>query len=88
MEEHRVNIDIDSDTETRKGVYGNVTMLVTKGGTTRIDFLNADIPVESESMRAVLAARIYMDNADIIALRDMLVSHTATWKVEADDKEA
>lgn len=88
MEERKVTLDIDSDVETRKGVHADIAMLSTKGGTTRIDFLNADIAIDPNSARAVLSSRVYMSNEDVIALRDMLDRHTAAWKVEADVEEA
>lgn len=88
MNERKVTINIDSDVETRKGVHADVAMLSTKGGATRIDFLNADITLDDVNVRAALASRVYMNNEDVIALRDMLVSHTADWKVEADGEEA
>lgn len=87
MEDRQVNISIDSDVETRKGVHSNIVLLTTEGPVTKIDFLNADISVEEDEVRAALSSRVYMSNEDLVALRDMLIRHTASWKVAADGPE-
>lgn len=88
MEDQATHITIDSDVETRKGVHANVVQASTRGGLTRLDFLSADLIGEDNEGRAVLSARVYLDNFDLLALRDMLNAHTAGWKVEHDGGEA
>lgn len=87
MEEKAVSIEVESDVATRKGTYADVATLASKRGTTRIDFVSTDSS-DGEVVKAVLSARVYMDNADIIALRDMLNNYTASWKVTENVEEA
>lgn len=77
-----INLNLDSDPETRKGVMASIVLASTDGGVTRLDFVNPDIPENEGSVRAVLSSRVYMSNENLLALRDMLNSHTAEWKVE------
>lgn len=88
MEERQIHIDIDSDTETRKGVFSNISMLTDEGPLTRIDFLNSDIHVTEENSRAVLASRVYMTRDDLVLLRNVLDSHIDGWKAVADAPKA
>ncbi len=82
-----INLNLDSDPVTRKGVMASIVLASTDGGVTRLDFVNPDIPEDEGSMRAVLSSRVYMSNENLLALRDMLNTHTATWKVEAHDAQ-
>ena len=87
-EEQQHNINIDHDPQTRKGVYSDFTLVRTKGGVSRLDFVQRDIELEGGDEQAVLAARVFMSNEDLLALRDMLVQHTSSWKVDGDGAEA
>lgn len=82
------NINIDHDPQTRKGVFSDFAMVRTKGGTSRLDFVQRDIELDGGDEQAVLAARVFMSNEDLLALRDMLVQHTSSWKVDGDGAEA
>ncbi len=70
-----INLNLDSDTETRKGVMASIVLASTDGGVTRLDFVNPDIPDNDGSVRAVLSSRVYMSNENLLALRDMLNAH-------------
>lgn len=87
-EERQHNIGIDHDPQTRKGAFADFTMVRTKGGVSRIDFIQRDIELEGGDEQAVLASRVFMSNEDLLALRDMLVRHTSSWKVDGDGAEA
>lgn len=79
MEKKIITINLDSDVQTRKGVHANMVQAVDLGHSTRLDFILSDIEDEN-GPRGVLSARVYMDNANIKALRDLLIDHTATWE--------
>ena len=90
MEEKHVQttelrIVIDADPASRAGRHADLATATTKGGTTRLDFLLADIPQDDGSMRAVLSSRIFMNNEDLMTLRDTLDNHIASWEVAQDD---
>ena len=78
-----VSLSIDHDPQTRKGCFSDFSMAATNGPNTRLDFISTDIPGENGSVRGVLSARVYMTNESLIALRDMLNSHTEGWEVTA-----
>ena len=87
-DESKGTIQIDSTIEARAGVHSNLVMAMTNGGTTRLDFVATEMPLSSEGdLLAVLVSRIYMDNADLVSLRDMLVRHTANWKIVEEPKD-
>lgn len=79
-EEKQGYIQIDATIENRQGVHSDLVMAMTDGATTRLDFIQSDGPAnENDITTAVLVARIFMDNAHIIQLRDMLNRHTENW---------
>lgn len=89
MSEQRAHsISIDHDPNTRKGSFADFMMVRTKGGVSRLDFIQRDIELDGGDEQAVLVSRVFMSNEDILALRDMLVQHTASWKVDDDGTEA
>lgn len=76
-------IRLDAEIGTRRGVYADNVMARTIGNNTVLDFINVDVVGDSpESSGAVLAARIYMPNEAIVALREMLNAHTSAWTVQ------
>lgn len=81
-EERQGYIQIDATIEKREGVHADLVLAMSNGGTTRLDFVQTDgLANEGDTMSAVLVSRVFMDNADLIALRDMLNRHTASWQV-------
>lgn len=80
MEEKQGYIQIDATIERREGVHSDLVMALTDGATTRLDFVQSDGPANEENVTtAVLVSRVFMDNAHVIQLRDMLNRHTASW---------
>ncbi len=77
------SVSIDHDPQTRKGCFSDLAMATTNGPNTRLDFISTDIPGENGNIRGLLSARVYMTNENLIALRDMLNSHTEGWEVTA-----
>lgn len=77
---------IDSDTATRRGVHADTVMFMARGGCTLIDFILTDRPGENGSSedRAVLTARVFMNNEDVVRLRDRLIAVTSSWSVGPD----
>lgn len=72
---------VDSSPEIRGGKHATMTFASTVGGETRLDFIEVDQPSvdpEVESV-GVLSARVFMSNANLVALRDMLIKHTSQW---------
>ncbi len=82
--ENSVSLNLDSDVETRKGVVAGLVMASTDGTMTRLDFINPDIPTDDGGIRAVLSARVYLTNDNLVALRDMLINHTSRWGAGSD----
>lgn len=82
-----VNVRLDQDTQSRKGVFADFVMARTKGGTTRLDFSQLDSEAEDGARKGVMVSRIFMNNEDLISLRDMLNKHTAQWKVGGDGSD-
>lgn len=80
-----VNVSIDHDPQTRKGVFSDFVMARTKGGVTRIDFVQLDIDLDGGDKQAVLASRVFMSNEDVITLRDMLNDHISKNIVRPSD---
>ena len=78
-----ISLNIDHDPQTRRGCFSDLAMAATNGPNTRLDFISTDIPDENGNIRGVLSARVYMSNESLIALRDMLNSHTEGWEVTA-----
>lgn len=72
-----INITIDSDITTRKGVVSDMALISSKDGMSRIDFLLCDIPDEEGHIRSALVSRVAMSNIDLVKLRDMLSDHIA-----------
>jgi hypothetical protein len=75
------SLKVDADPSTRKGVQSDIVMATTSKGITRLDFVLTESSAASDSVNAVLSARIFMSNDDLISLRDMLIKHTETWKI-------
>lgn len=82
--ENSVSLNLDSDVETRKGVMAGLVMASTEGAMTRLDFINPDIQADDGTIRAVLSARVYLTNDNLVALRDMLVDHISKWEAGSD----
>ena len=83
MEESREPIiQVDASPDVRAGVHSDVVTIATKGNVSRLDFVQTDAPGPNPGdLSAVLSARVFMDNVDILALRDLLVRHTSGWTV-------
>lgn len=87
MDSKEIVISVDSDPQTRKGVYSDAVTAKTRDGVTCLDFLQRDIEQEDGNVRGILAARIVMANTDLVALRDMLDTHIANHIYRADEHE-
>lgn len=84
-----MKIDVDAAPEVRRGVYANLVMAATlPNGIVQLNFVGLDNPNENGTMGGVLASRVYMAPPDVVALRDMLIKHTQSWKVDTDDTKA
>lgn len=82
-------ITVDATPEMRRGVFANLVMAITlPTGMVQLNFIDADRLSDSGEAEGVLAARVYMAPPDVVALRDMLIKHTESWKVEGDGAEA
>lgn len=79
----KLNVNVDSDVSTRKGVHADIVIAETNGADTRLDFVlleRSGGPAAGDGgVSAVLASRIFMSRDNVIALRDMLNEHTSTW---------
>lgn len=84
--DEKTTINIDHDPQTRKGVFADITMARTDGGVTRLDFIQTDLPIPDGDIQAVLAARVFLRNESIVALRDMLNDHLKTAGIEKADE--
>lgn len=79
-DEKKGYIQIDATIERREGVHSDLVMALTDGATTRLDFVQTEGPEDENGVtKAVLVSRIFLDNAHVIQLRDMLNRHTAEW---------
>lgn len=88
-DEKKGYIQIDATIERREGVHSDLVMALTDGATTRLDFVQSEGPAdENDVMTAVLVSRIFMDNAHVIQLRDMLNRHTANWVITEEPSDA
>lgn len=54
-------ISLESDAQTRKGVFANMVKVERKEGLVQIDFFNCDVMDEDES-RAVLSSRVILSS--------------------------
>ena len=79
LEDMGISVSIDSDVQTRKGVFADFALIRTNGTSTVLDFILNDMPVSETESRGVLTARVFMSNSTVLDLRDMLVAHTAGW---------
>lgn len=80
---------IDADLKTRAGVHADVFTARTTNGVTSIDFILTDLPGDDDdSLRGVLASRVFINNENLIALRDMLINHTKNWQAPQEDADA
>lgn len=88
-QETTAEITIDASPEMRRGTYANLAFaMTTPNHMTQLNFVDTDRVSTNGGVSGILAARVYMTPQDIIALRDMLIKHTESWKVEADGSEA
>lgn len=80
MDEKQTAIRVDATPEMRRGVQADIITAATNGSTTRLDFILTDggDPASGDAL-GVLSARVFLDNANVLALRDMLIRHTENW---------
>lgn len=82
MGEKQATIQIDATPEMRRGVHAEIVTATTNGTLTRLDFILTDGQnPETGDATGVLAARVFMDNASVVALKDMLERHISDWQV-------
>ena len=81
MSEIKSTLTIDSSPDVRAGRHADTVLATTKDGETRLDFVNIDQESADPEVSSFgsLAARIYMSNRTLEALRDMLNRHIASW---------
>lgn len=82
MDSSQVTLTIDSSPEMRAGCHASLVIAQTDRGETRLDFVNVD-PTDGEpvdNLHGVLSARVYLNSQDLVALKDMLVRHVASWE--------
>lgn len=71
MEDRQITLNIDSDVETRKGVYSDIALVSRHSDMARVDFISGDRP-GAGSIGAVLSCRVYMPLSSLVALRDSI----------------
>ncbi|GEM_PF-3033507 len=82
-------IAVDASPEMRRGVFANLVMAATlPTGMVQLNFVDVDRPADGDTASGILAARVYLTPQDVMALRDMLIKHTESWKVETDGAQA
>lgn len=86
MENATINLQVDASPEMRIARMADTFMVKTNGACSTIDFISTDgIPDENGTISAILSSRVSMSNEALLALRDMINSHTQTWKTDRDD---
>lgn len=86
MGEKQVTLNIDSDVDTRKGVFSDIAFVSCGSGMARIDFISGDRPGD-DAVGAVLSSRVYMPTVALKSLRDAIEEQLARTAEGGDDVE-